>query len=138
MLLDGNLWKFDRRKGWGLGLALGLVIAPVARAEPPAIVQQEISYLLRYIGDSGCEFERNGIWKDSQTAEAHVLVNYIYLAKRGRIDTTQDFIDKAAPASSLSGQPYEIRCGDDLPRRSRLWLSNELAHCRASQQSQAA
>jgi hypothetical protein len=53
-------------------LALGLVIAPVARAEPPAIVRQEINYLIRHIGDSGCEFKRNGIWNNSKTAEAVV------------------------------------------------------------------
>ena len=115
-----------------LALGLGLVIAPVARAEPPAIVQQEINYLIRYIGDSGCEFKRNGTWNDSKTAEAHVRGKYDFLVKLGRIDTTKDFIDKAATESSLSGQPYEIRCGGDLPMPSSLWLSNELARYRAS------
>ena len=108
-------------------LALGLVIAPVARAEPPAIVRQEINYLIRHIGDSGCEFKRNGIWNNSKTAEAHVRGKYDFLVKRGLIDTTQDFIDTAATESSLSGQPYEIRCGGGLPMPSSLWLSNELA-----------
>ena len=113
-------------------LALGLVIAPVARAAPPVIVQQEINHLIRYIGDSGCEFKRNGIWNtNSKTAEAHVRGKYDYLVKLGRIDTTKDFIDKAATESSMSGQPYEIRCGGDLPMPSSLWLSNELARYRA-------
>ena len=115
-----------------LALALGLVIAPVARAEPPAIVQQEINYLIRYIGDSGCEFKRNGIWNNSKTAEAHVRGKYDYLVKLGRIDTTKDFIDKAATESSLSGQPYEIRCRGDLAMPSGLWLSDELTRYRVS------
>jgi hypothetical protein len=114
-----------------LALALGLVVAPVARAEPPAIVQQEINYLIRYIGDSGCAFKRNGTWNNSKTAESHVRGKYDYLVKLGRIDTTKDFIDKAATESSMSGQPYEIRCGGDLPIPSSLWLSNELARYRA-------
>jgi hypothetical protein len=50
------------RSSKALALGLGLVMAPVARAEPTAIVQQEINYLIRYIGDSGCEFRRNGTW----------------------------------------------------------------------------
>jgi uncharacterized protein DUF5329 len=116
-----------------LVLGLALVIVPVARAEPPAIVQQEINYLIRYIGDSGCAFERNGIWNNnSKTAEAHVRSKYDFLVKLSLIDTTKDFIDKAATQSSLSGQPYEVRCGSDLPMPSSLWLNNELARYRAS------
>ena len=116
-----------------LALGLGLVIAPIARAEPPTTVKQEVNYLIRYIGDSGCEFKRNGTWNNSKTAEAHVRGKYDFLVTLGRIDTTKDFIDKAATESSLSGQPYEIRCSGDLPMPSGLWLSNELARYRASQ-----
>ncbi len=111
---------------------LGLVIAPGARAEPPAIVQQEINHLIRSIGDSGCEFKRNGSWNDAKAAEAHVRGKYDFLAKIGLIESTKDFIDKAATKSYLSGEPYEIKCGGDLPMPSSLWLSNELAHYRAS------
>ena len=123
------------RSSNGLALALvGLTMAAVARAEPPAVVQQEINFLLRHIGDSGCEFKRNGTWnKDSRAAEAHVRGKYDFLVRFGMIDTTKDFIDKAATQSSLSGQPYEIRCGGDLPMASSLWLSIELARYRASQ-----
>ena len=116
---------------WALGL--GLALAPVARAAPPAVVQQEIAYLLRYIGESGCEFKRNGTWNDAKTAEAHVRSKYDFLAQMGRIGTTKDFIEKAATESSLSGQPYEIKCGGGLPVPSGPWLSDELTRRQASQ-----
>jgi hypothetical protein len=125
--------KSRSSKVLALAVGLGLVGPPAARAEPPAIMQQEINYLLRHIGESGCEFKRNGTWSDAKTAEAHVRGKYDFLVKLDRIDTTKDFIDKAATESSLSGQPYEIRCGADLPMPSSLWLSNELARYRTSQ-----
>ena len=112
-------------------VALGLAIVPAARAEPPALVQQEIAYLLGHIGASGCDFERNGSWSDAKTAEAHVRLKYGYLLRWGRIDTTQDFIDKAATASSLSGRAYAVRCGNSLPLPSGTWLGEALRRYRA-------
>ena len=117
-----------------LALGLGLLMAPLAHAEPPPIAQQEINHLIRYVGDSGCEFRRNEVWSNAKAAEAHVRGKYDFLVKLGLIDTTIDFIDKAATQSSFSGQPYEIRCGGDVPERSSPWLSKELARYRASQQ----
>jgi hypothetical protein len=118
-----------------LALALGLAIAPVARAQVPEIVLQEVNHLLRYIRDSGCDFKRNGSWKyDSKAAEVHVRGKYEFLVRMGRIDTTKDFIDGAASKSSLSGEPYEIRCGGNLPVVTSLWLNDELARYRAAQQ----
>ena len=77
-----------------LALALGLAIAPVARAQVPEMVQLEVNHLLGFIRDSGCDFKRNGSWKyDSKAAEAHVRGKYDFLVRMGRIDTTKDFID---------------------------------------------
>lgn len=118
-------------EAWAVGL--GLALAPVVRAEPPAIVQQEVNYLLRYIGDSGCEFKRNDNWYNAKSAEVHIRGKYNFLVTLGMIDTTQDFIDKAATKSSLSDQPYEIRCGRGASVPSSIWLRNELARYRASQ-----
>jgi len=115
------------------GIVLGLLLAPLASAAPPALAQQEVDYLLHYIGNSGCEFKRNGAWNNAKAAEEHVRGKYDFLAAQDRIDSTQDFIDKAATASSLTGQPYEIRCAGAAPAPSSLWLSRELARYRASQ-----
>lgn len=120
-----------------IAFALGLIIAPAACAEPPVTVLHEIHYLIRYIGGSGCAFERNGIWSNAEAAQSHVRAKYDFLMKLGMIDTTKDFIDKAATESSLSGHPYEVRCGDDLPMSSNRWLNNELVRYRASRRARS-
>ncbi len=65
---------------------------------------------------SGCEFYRNGTWYDSKTARAHLQSKYEMLAGSGRINSAEDFIDQAATSSgSLSGRPYQVRCGGGEP-----------------------
>jgi len=117
-----------------MALVLALAIATVARAQAPDVMQQEINHLLRFIGESGCEFKRNGSKYDSKAAEAHVRGKYDFMVRMGRVDATKDFIDGAASKSSFSGTPYEIRCGDNLPMVTSLWLNDELARYRAAQQ----
>jgi hypothetical protein len=114
----------------GLVLMLGLLSVPVARAEPPINVQIEVNFLLGYVEGSGCTFYRNGTWHDSRTAQAHLRDKYNYLAARNLITTTEDFIDRAATGSSLSGRPYEVRCNGGEVVTSRQWLRDELARYR--------
>ncbi|MGE5774493.1 MAG: DUF5329 domain-containing protein [Hyphomicrobiales bacterium] len=111
-------------------LLLGLLSLPVARAEPPINVQIEVSFLLGYVEGSGCAFYRNGSWHDARTAQAHLRDKYNYLAARNLIATTEDFIDRAATESSLSGRPYEVRCNGGAVVTSNQWLRDELARYR--------
>jgi len=114
----------------GSVLMLGLLLAPVAHAEPPTKVQIEINFLLGYIDGSGCEFYRNGTWNDSKTAQGHLRDKYKYLVARNMINTTEDFIEMAATESSISGQPYEVRCQGGATVTSNQWLRAELARFR--------
>ena len=115
-----------------IALALGLCFALAARAAPSPSVRQEIDYLLRFIEESGCEFNRNGTWHDAKAARAHVSVKYEYLLVQDRINTTEDFIEQAATMSSvLFRQSYTVRCDGEPPVPSGLWLSRELARYRA-------
>ncbi len=115
----------------GSMLMLGLLLTPVARAEPPAKVQIEVNFLLGYIDGSPCEFYRNGSWHDSKTAQAHLRDKYRYLVARNLVNTTEDFIEKAATKSSLSGEPYEVRCNGGATVTSKQWLREELARFRS-------
>lgn len=109
---------------------LGLSLAPLARAEPPANVQIEVNFLLGYTDASACEFYRNGTWCDSKAAQEHLRDKYKYLVARNRINTTEDFIELAATVSSFSGQPYKVRCNGGATVTSNQWLHEELARFR--------
>jgi len=122
----------SRRWSTVLGLIVAVGILPGARAAPPAIAQAEINYLLGFIESSGCEFYRNGSWYDSKKAQVHLRYKYEALAASARIDTAEDFIDKAATKSSLSGQSYEVRCGGSTPETTSEWLRRELTRYRAA------
>lgn len=111
-------------------LMLGLLSVPAAQAEPAINVRIEVSFLLGYIEGSGCEFYRNGTWHDSKTAQSHLRDKYNYLAARNLINSTEEFIEKAATQSSFSGQPYQARCHGGVTVTSSQWLHDELAHLR--------
>jgi hypothetical protein len=112
-----------------LFLFIGL-LAPIARAETSLIARGEIDYLLQYVGKSGCEFYRNGTWRDAKAAQAHLRSKYDMFATHGQIATAEDFIGKVATKSSLSGQAYEARCSDGAVVTSNQWLSDALARHR--------
>src|SRR5579864_1367539 len=120
----------DRRSAV-LCLVLGLMLAPIVRAAPPVIAQREINYLLGFIESSPCEFFRNGSWYDGKKAAAHLRDKYEFLATGNRIQTAEDFIEEAATKSSLSGQPYQVRCGSDQAVASNQWLRDALQSYRA-------
>jgi hypothetical protein len=114
----------------GRVLMLGLLLVPVARAEPPTKVQIEVNFLLGFVEGSGCDFYRNGTWHDSKAAQAHLRDKYKYLVARNLVNTTEEFIEKAATESSLSGQAYAIRCNGGATLTSSQWLRDELARVR--------
>jgi hypothetical protein len=119
------------RRATVLGLMLTLALVPVARADPPATAQVEINYLLGYVEISGCEFFRNGTWYDSVKAQSHLRDKYNYLKARNRINSAEDFISQAASQSSLSGQPYEVRCSSGCEATTtNQWLRDVLVRYR--------
>jgi len=114
-----------------LCLVLGLTLAPVACAAPSRIAQAEINYLLGFIEGSACEFSRNGSWYGAKKAAAHLRDKYEFLATGDRIQTAEDFIEEVATRSSLSGQPYQVRCGSEQAVASNQWLRDALEAYRA-------
>ena len=114
------------------GLLAVLLAAPSAFAAEDARTRDEVVHLLDYLGRSGCQFNRNGTWYDAQKARAHLEEKYAYLQKRDMVPNAQAFIERAASTSSMSGKPYEVRCGTAQAVPSARWLGDELGRYRAA------
>jgi hypothetical protein len=94
----------------------------------------EIEHLLSYIEQSGCQFYRNGTWyDDAKKVRAHVEMKYEYFMKKGRMNSTEDFIKWSASKSEISGKPYLVRKDDQNPMLLSQWLLDELERYRKKQ-----
>ena len=91
-----------------------------------------IGQLLDRIESSNCSFGRNGSWHPPAEARKHLQMKIDYMVKRNMLGSTEEFISKAATASSISGQAYQIRCGGAEPMPSAVWLTAELKRIRAA------
>lgn len=116
-----------------LGMTSAMVfivaLAPsIAGAGEVSTAEREIEQLLVAVGESGCEFIRNGKRHSAIDAESHLRMKY----KRGRryARTAEQFIERLATASSLSKKPYQIDCGGDAPERTGDWLKDRLTGLR--------
>ena len=111
------------RLGWTLLLAL--LAASGAHAAPPAAAQ-EIAYLLDFVRTSGCSFDRNGTLYEAAKAADHLATKYRYFDERRVIETAEDFIARAATASSMTGRAYRVTCGTSASIEAHDWLTAAL------------
>lgn len=109
-----------------------LCVAPVRAQAPSAQARAEIEALFLRLGDSGCEFERNGAWHDAARAQKHLRRKYGYLLERDLVPDAETFVARAASESSWSGKAYRVRCGDAAPLPSRDWFLAKLAEIRTT------
>lgn len=103
-------------------VVLGLLLtAPVLAAA----MDEEIDYLLATVRESDCTFIRNGKRYAAVDAADHLQTK----RKRGKryFESADEFIEKLASKSSMSGKPYMIQCGDADEVPSREWFSKLLA-----------
>ncbi|HEY5762596.1 MAG TPA: DUF5329 family protein [Rhodocyclaceae bacterium] len=85
-------------------------------------VEREIELLLGRLAASGCEFERNATWHAAEAVRTHLLRKRDALARRGAIESSEQFVELAGSGSNTSGKPYRVRCGGSAPVDSRIWL----------------
>ena len=112
-------------------LTLSVLCMPFAQATNNT--EQEIQHLFEFISQSNCIFIRNNTEYPAKEARDHIQTKYDY-AKRW-VGSTEQFIDRIATKSSISGNRYQIRCQGKLLYTDK-WLKQELARYRASQISE--
>jgi hypothetical protein len=112
--------------------AIALLWIAAAHAAPTPAARIEIEYLLSAIASSDCRFYRNGTWYDAKSAAAHLRGKYESLVAKELIRDTDDFIERAATKSSMSGQDYAIKCEGIAEMSSRQWLTDLLVSYRAA------
>jgi hypothetical protein len=80
----------------------------VKKIEKPLSETEKIELLINSVEQlPGAKFYRNGSWYEAKAAADHLQMK---LSKAGnRIKTAQDFIDKIATESSMTGEAYKIR-----------------------------
>jgi len=124
-----NMKPLRRIVQWAL-LAL-LLNAPPLFAEPlsPA-ARGEIEVLLSRLAASDCQFMRNGNWYTAGEAQVHLRRKLDYLVDKGAVGSAEQFIERAASQSSMSGQAYQVKCGGQPPVASGAWLRAELQRLR--------
>jgi hypothetical protein len=94
-------------------------------AQQPLTEQQKIDHLIMLVRNlKGATFIRNGEEHTAQAAADHLQMKR---EKGGsRIKTAQDFIDKVATKSTLSGELYMIKFPNGKMFPSQMVLLNEL------------
>jgi len=112
-------------------MLLAFTLHGQAHAAPDTRAQGEIAHLLDYVATPGCQFDRNGSWHDGPEARSHLQQKYDYLIKRKLVADAESFIARAATESSMSGKPYQVKCGSGKPVASAAYLKEELQRFRA-------
>jgi hypothetical protein len=110
--------------------SLWFALAAAAASLAPA-TRAEIDGLLSRLETSACEFNRNGSWYSGAEAKTHLLSKLKYFEDKGTVQTTEQFIERAASSSSMSGQAYLVRCAGAAPVQSGTWLLAQLQAMRS-------
>jgi hypothetical protein len=108
--------------------ALAGAAASPAGASPDGRAQAEIDYLLDYVAASGCSFIRDGRAFPGTEARAHLERKYSYA--RSSLTAAEQFITEVASASSVTGEPYGVRC-PAVETNAGPWLTAALKRYRA-------
>jgi len=91
-------------------------------------VEAEIAALIDAVRGSPCQFLRNGDPHSGAEAAEHIVAKYRHF--KDEVASAEDFIDRAASRSLLSGRPYEIACPGQPVMKAADWLRAKLLELR--------
>jgi hypothetical protein len=92
-------------------------------------LEQNIDYLINYVGKSNATFVRNGASHSPTEAVSHIKAKYEHF--KNQIETPEDFIRLCASKSLVTGKPYLVRTPDGKEMHLDVWLGNALREYRA-------
>lgn len=116
------LSRFLRR--FALALLLG-ASAALAFAAPPASEQTLIDGLIQRVSTMrSMTFLRNGKPHDAAEAAKHMRAKFDHF--KDEIATAEDFIERCASRSEMTGKPYQVRLQDGSLRDANAFLNAEL------------
>ena len=99
---------------------LWLLLSALAYTDIDKNQKKEIDFLISYIHNSECIFNRNGINYKGSEAVTHIKRKYDYF--KNEIETSEDFIELAATKSEISGRNYTVKCKNSELQGLGKWL----------------
>ncbi len=105
-----------------------LLVVAIGSGAMASAEDAEVAYLLDWVAASNCTFIRNGDAHQAGEASEHLAMKYRRV--RRWIDSADEFIDRIASGSSLSGRDYLVQCPDIAEQTSRAWLTQALVEYR--------
>lgn len=113
---------------WAL-LALLFGVASVSQATPSDQENKVITALIQRVGRmTTMKFMRNGDEHSSTEAAQHMQAKYAYF--KDRIVTAEDFIERCATRSEMTGRPYTVKFANGPEREANAFLLRELREVR--------
>ena len=95
-------------------------------------VKNELTKILARLENSGCQFKRNQSWYTGVEAKSHLQRKFDYVENKTSAKTAEEFIDLAASKSSITGDPYQVKCAGQNSVPSSVWLLKQLDEIRKS------
>jgi len=117
-----STFRFLRTALFALLLA---AVAALAQATPSASEQKLIDTLiLRVSNMKTMTFVRNGDAHNAADAAKHMQAKFDHF--KDEIVTAEDFIDRCASRSEVTGKPYQVKLSDGVVRDAKEFLTAEL------------
>ncbi len=124
------IFRLQRMLNFMAAGAIAAVLAMHASAQPTRPATEEIQTLLAAMEQSGCDFYRNGSWHTAVEARAHLARKLAEVERRHPPRSADEFIDAVATRSSISSEPYWVRCPGVAPIPSATWFRQTLERSR--------
>ncbi|HTG43875.1 MAG TPA: DUF5329 domain-containing protein [Verrucomicrobiae bacterium] len=106
-------------------VALAILVSFVSYSAEPGKTQKDVERLIASVEKSDCVFIRNGSEHSPKDAAQHMRRKYDHFKKQ--IRTPDDFIEKCATKSELSGKAYMVKLPDGKMVPCSEWLRAKLA-----------